>query len=323
MAKFLCAISGIEVEVSYLPLYLSSREYAHPIFFIPQRKLMGLYSKFQSGALGEIESYLLYLAYFHSTGKVEWRTTASFIPKKTPQIVASNMESLVRVVECMNAIRVPSFQVPSFVCTQGTKDLENSKHWISAWSTSLDEFKRGIMRRVIKDETLRIEEKLQRLLLDPNTHPTRYASHLANWAALAADFPHYIADFWKEIIRKSVNEKAIWEIEKVDLDELIEYLEENLELDSTYAISLMRLLREGKEKQIAYLGMGDLDSWNLDMPFVILESSQSIEDANLIAAIKLAPDHEPKRAEYPTEFEFQRARIRWLAAQRTQIKEKE
>ena len=315
MAKFYCALSGIECEVSYIPMSLSSREYAHPIFFLEQKKLLGLFSRFESGNLGDVESYLLYLALFNSTDMVEFNVPAQFT-KDTPAIIASNLEPLCDIVYKINAIKVPSFQIPKFRINPDTKDLKNSHVWITLWQKCFQDFLEGNKHRLMLEDLMSIEQRIHRLILNPNTHPAKYASVLAIWAAKAASFPHYITDYWQEIIRKCVNEKAIFDVPKVDIEELLEYLETNLELGTVYSTSLFKLLRDGQKKQISYLGLGDLDLINLDSPYKIIDDESSIEAANMQAVLMQAPLMEPKREQYPTEFEYQRARIRYLASQR-------
>ena len=328
MSKFYCGLSGLECQVSYLPITLSSREYAHPIFFVPQKKLLGLFSRYESGNMEDTESYLLYLALFNSTDLVEFRVPATF-HKTTPAIVASNMERLCSVVFKLNAITVPSFQVPRFAVTPETKTLENSKHWITAWEHAIESFLEGNRRRILSEELDVIEERIYKYVLDPTVKPAKYASALSLWAAKAASFPEFqvttqfgtmsCSDYWQLIIRKCVNEAAIFDIPKEDIAELVTHCEDTLELGTLYATSLLKLLHEGRDRQISYLGLGDLDLYNIETPYQILDASTDICDANMISVVQAAPKEEPKRTDYATEFEFQRARIRFLAAQRTTI----
>lgn len=324
MSKFFCALSGLECTVSYLPLNLHSREYAHPVFFLPQKKLLGLYSKYQSQELGDIEGYLLYLALFNSTDLVDFRVPALYT-KDTAKIVANNIQFLTETVFKINAVHAPSVQFPKFAITPETKTLENSKYWIEAWNNNYNEFLEGNKRRIAFEELEKLERKLHNLILDPNTNPSRYANVLAAWATKAAEFPtdkritHFgvltTSEYWQIIIRKCVNEKAIFDIPSTDILELITYCEENMEHGSIYAYSLMKLLREGKEKQTNYLGLGEIDIPLI--PYQILEEENpSVEIANILAIINSAPANPPKRTEYPTEFLFQKAKIKYEMAQR-------
>lgn len=324
MSKFFCALSGLECEVSYLPLNLHSREYAHPVFFLPQKKLLGLYSKYQTQDLGDVESYLLYLALLNSTELVEFRVPAQFT-KETPKIVASNMEFLCSTVFKMNAVYNPAVQFPRFVISPETKTLDNSRYWVKAWQENYEDFLSGNRKRIEFEDILKIETKLHRLILDPNTNPSRYAHVLSTWAAKAGDFPTdsrktefgqmETSDYWQLIIAKCVNQKAIFDVPSQDINELVTYCEENIEHGSIYAHSLMTLLREGKKKQIDYLGLGDIDI--PEVSYQILEGENpSTELANILAIVNSAPKEAPKRTEYPSEFLYQRAKIKYDMAQR-------
>lgn len=324
MSKFYCALSGLECEVSYLPLSLTSREFAHPVFFLPQKKLLGLYAKYQSGSLGDIEAYLVYLALFNSTDMVDFRVPAQYTAK-TPKIIANNMEFLTETVFRMNAVSAPSVQFPKFVISSETKTLENSHYWIESWNRNYQEFLEGNKRRYEFEELEKIESKLHRLILDPNTNPSKYANVLAAWATKAAGFPTHkrptdfgsmtVEEYWQLIIRKCVNEKAIFDIPSSDINELVSFCEENIEHGTMYAHSLMSLLREGKKKQIDYLGLGDFNIPEQSYQ-ILTEENPSVESANMIAIINSAPKEPPKRTEYPTEFLFQRAKLKYQMALR-------
>lgn len=329
MARFTCGLSGIVCEVSHVPMSLNSREYAHPIFFMPKKKLLGLVSKAEAQELGDIDSYLLYLALFNSTDLVEFRVPAKFQERLTPQIVSGNLSQLCEIVYKLDCITTPAFQVPKFAVTPETSNLQNSHFWIAAWDHAIESFLEGNKRQIFAQDIAAIEERIYRHILDPNTKPQKYASALAYWASKAAQFPEFCVDtqfgnmtcseYWQLIIRKCINEKAIFDIPKSDIEELITHCEENLELGTIYSHSLLKLLQEGSAKQIAYLGLGDLDVIDLDVPYTILEDSSSVMDANLKAVVLVAPPVEPKRTEYPSEFEYQRARIRYLASLRTVV----
>lgn len=329
MARFTCGLSGIVCEVSHVPMNLLSREYAHPIFFLPKKRLLGLVSKAEAQELGEIDSYLLYLALFNSTDLVDFRVPAKYVEKLTTQIVSSNLTQLCEVVYKLDCIAVPSFQVPRFAVTPETATLQNSHFWIAAWDAAIEAFLEGNRRQIFAQDIAEIEERIYRYILNPNTKPQKYANALAVWAAKAANFPDFYVDtsfgnmtcseYWQLIIRKCINEKAIFDVPRSDIQELITHCEENLELGTVYSHSLLTLLRDGSTKQISYLGLGDLDAIDLDTPYTILEDSSSVMDANLISVFQVAPKEEPRRDNYPTEFEYQRARIRYLAARRNNL----
>ena len=60
--KYQCAYSNLQLNVDYFPGFISTTETIHPIFHIPQKKLLSYLGKWSSGELTETDSYLLFLA---------------------------------------------------------------------------------------------------------------------------------------------------------------------------------------------------------------------------------------------------------------------
>ncbi len=152
MAKILCAYSGILFQCEHMPMALSQREYHHPLFNVPKKKLLALTGEWSRHRLSETESYLLYLSLLHSTDLILWRTPAKYT-ERTRSIIANNMESLVQIIGKIDLISHPAFTLPHFAIGPDTADLSNSYHWINAWLSNYEDWEQGL-----KDESLR--EKL-------------------------------------------------------------------------------------------------------------------------------------------------------------------
>lgn len=317
MAKVLCGISGIEFQVEHLSISLSSREYAHPVFFLPQKKLLGLYSKYQQGELNSIDSYLVFLAYLNSTDLVEWRVPASR-NALTDSIVAQNFENLISVIEKMN--RIPHYLDHMFkvAVTPDTKSLGNIEVWIAGWEQTYDDFTSGYAAEKKKQELAEIESRLQSLLYSSEvgaTSSAQFAAKLAVWADKAGSFPRFPVsisnstsipcnEYWKQIIRKCTSSESIFSIPSADLEELISHCEEYIEAGNTFAHHLFRVLREGKERQGNFLGLGDFS-------FSIVAQDTSVETANKLSIIQNAPSSEPVRISYPSQFAYIKAKLAW------------
>lgn len=322
MAKILCGISGIEFKVEHCSIYLSSREYAHPIFFIEQKKLLGLYSKYIHGELPEIDSYLLFLALLNSTDLIDWRVPASYT-SQTQSIIANNIDTLVKVVSHINAIKNPHFTCAKIVISPETKTLDNCKYWIQSWVDSYNDFLSGNKKRELLDDILAIESRLEHIIKDANKKEAKYAAVLADWADKAGSFPKFPVkyqntsipcnEYWKLIIRKAVNTESIFSIPKSDIIELIEHCEDSIEHGSIYSHSLMSILRTGLEKQNSFLGLGDVDI--KASTYRILDAESSVEDANKLAMIDSAPTEKPIESKYPSKIAYLRAKLKYDMAQ--------
>ena len=316
--RVLCAISGLQFNCDFFPAELTSRETTHPIFHLSQKKLISFTSKWANGELTNTDSYLLFLALFNSTDLVEWnvpviRTTM------TDTIVATNMEYLIQTVGQLNLIKTPSFAVPKFAITSETKSLDNSHYWIKAWDDAIIEFKQGYKSQSDWTHLSNRQHALDKLIRNPSKSVDSYASILADWAELAGDFPQYtqttttnfgtltIADYWKLIIKRCCKSESIFQIPRVDLEELIEHCEMNILHGSNYSHELMKLLRMGLKKQSAFLG----SDTNTNTEFVILDADNNVEDANKLALILSAPTELPVESAYNSRLDFLKAKLKY------------
>lgn len=317
-----------------MPLSLSQREYAHPLFSIPKKRLISLAGQWAIGKLSHTESYLLYLSLLDSSDLIIWREPARYT-NKTSSIVANNMEKLLHIVAKIDLIKHPSFALPKFAISHDTATLENSYHWIEAWISNYQDWYDGL-REESRKESLKSkldtrESSLQRLIKSAETSIDDLAAVLAAWAEVAGDFPQSkatiphpflksrvtLAEYWKQIIRACTNDDAIWRYPATDIDELIDHCENNIIHGSIYSHKLMQLLRSGYAKNKDYLGMGDVDfAGRTATVFTILDASASAEDANKLAAIQAAPLAMPKESNYPNKFAYLKARANYDMAMR-------
>lgn len=308
---------------------LSSREYYHPLFSIPKKKLLSLSTQWAAGKLSPTENYLFYLSLLDSTSLIEWRVSAKY-SSKTPQIIANNMEQLIHIIGKIDLIHHPSFSLPRFAITSDTADLSNSYHWINAWIENYNDWIDGYKHSSAEERTkLEIRENaLQKLIKTPGSESTEaLANVLANWAELAGDFPSYstphhisrkpipLSDYWKLIIRACVNEEKIWQFPRGDIEELISHCEDNIIMGNINSHALMKLLRTGLRKYDDYLGFGDINLEGKTTSFKIMSSSDSTEDSNIQALLLTASETEPKKSQYQSNFAWLKAHTKWSLAQ--------
>lgn len=334
--QILCAYSSLTFSVDHFPGFLNSREAHHPVFDVPQRKLLGYTGKWASGALTSTDNYLLYLAVLRSTDLVDFRVPA-IRTEHTDSIVAQNMESLVRVVTRLNTVVNPAVCFPHYVVSPDTKTLDNTRHWIENWDDSYADFVAGKLKDIEGRDSwkkLQIREMaLARLIKNPHRSITSYASQIAAWAVIAGEFPTKgmvsspfsnqpvtISDYWTNLIEMCASETRLFGIPRTDLIELLEHCEEHIPVGSIYSNALFKILRHALERQKAYLGLGDLDIQR--STYEILNSTDSVEDANIRAVIQAAPLEVPRPDQYATKFEYLRAKLRYDMARKHRDSEK-
>ena len=99
----------------------------HPLFSVPQKRLISLAGQWAAQRLSSTESYLLYLSLFDSTNLIVWRTPAVYRDAATDAIVQNNMENLLHIIAKIDLIKHPSFTLPSFAIGPETATLDNSR----------------------------------------------------------------------------------------------------------------------------------------------------------------------------------------------------
>lgn len=321
MARIICGTTGVPFKCDHVPMTLAHRELSHPIFYLPQKKLLGLYTTYTKGHLSDIDAYLLFVALLASTDNVVFAVPTE-VTESTTQIIASNIGQLVAVIWESNAIIHPSFKQPRFYIRPDTANLDNIKIWILAWRKNIEDFKLGIDNRSYTKRLKEVEERLSRLIFSPSsTTDTQLCNAVANWACLAAGFPVAKMDDWKLIIRKCYNMQAMFSTPKRNLIELKEYCEENLEAGSIHYFNLMKILRAGIANHNDFLGLGSLDSNNTSYGYTLLDEPEdtAIGDKSMLDIIASAPKEEPIQANYPNKIEFLKAKMAYRAALRAGV----
>jgi hypothetical protein len=322
MAKILCSKSGIEFKCDHFPIYLTAGEAHHPLFNLPLKRLWKYYPKWQNRELTRTDSFLYFLALLNATELVEFRCHVWQRPD-TDQIIAMNMEALHSIIGKIVTIKHPKFAVPRFVISPETRDLSNVRYWIETWESAFDDFCNGLKDADLRSRLQRKSESLERLIKNPALKPERYARMLANWASEAGAFPEFpikvqgvemsLSSYWQEIIVKCHIDSSIISIPEKDINELLEHCEENIDGGSIQAHHLFTTIRSGIQTLQGFFSLGS-------PTFTILGQDDSVEKANLQMLIDSAPTEMPKRTDYPTEFAFMKAKMKYqLAISATQL----
>lgn len=329
--KILCGLSSIEYEVSHFPYSLTSRESHHPIFDIPQKKLLPLIQRYDDEEFTPTDSYLYYLALFNSTSLVHFRLPA-IRTTLTSSIVAQNIHRLHEMVEMINVMGADKIKgilhLPQFVIDVETRDLSSTHDWIKIWDAACEEYENGYVKASNDEKRKRREEILERFIKDPNKDISSYAGHLAEWASIAGrlelehnynvadenDKPIPLAEYWKRIIKRCAKGDGLYEIPMGDLLDLQDYYETEVEQHGIYSHCLLTLLRVSIDRKKNYLDLNDVDLSPDGTTFRILDPDADVADANMLAIIDSAPKKEPIRTDYPSNLAFLRAKMNYQMA---------
>lgn len=331
--KILCAKSSIEFEASYFPFTLSSRECSHPVFSIPQKKLLPLIAKYHAGEFTATDSYLYYLALFNSTELVHFRSPA-IQTAHTSSIVAKGIETLHELVGMINAIGYEKVKgilhLPQFVISNETKDLSSSGMWLKLWEEAMEEYERGYVKADAQEKKKRRAEVLEKYIRDKSKDISQYSVQLAEWAAFAGnlyvehdyyiadgtnnDAPILLHDYWKNIIKRCAKGDGLFDIPEYDLDDMINYFEGCIDDFDLCSHTLLNLLRTSLDRKRNYLEFRDVDLNPDGMMFRILDPESNVADANMLAIIDSAPKYPPVRSNYPSNIAFLRAKMNYQMA---------
>jgi hypothetical protein len=317
--KILCSLSGLEFTCEHFPGTFYAKETYHPVFHLEQKKLLPYLRKWGTHELTTTDSYLLFLALLRSSDLVDFRVPVHRT-EQTDSIVFNNMEFLSRTVIKLNAVSNPGVLFPSYVITPDTRTLSNVHHWIENWDTEYRDFQNGRKKDYDNRKLVKREAALERLIKNPHKPVAIYARDLAEWAAVAGEFPTFsvstpfhknsvpLADFWKDIIVRCTKNELLYTIPENDMVELLEHCEDKIPVGSIYSHQLFKSLRHAREKLKNFLGLGDID---VKTNYTLLTDSDSVEIANMKALIASAPQEEPKAEQYPSKFQYMRAKLRW------------
>lgn len=310
MAKIRCAISGLTLEIPHVPLTLSAEiGYYHPIFALPYRKLYGLYSKHCAGELTETDSYLLFLAFLHSTEQIKWEAPASLTPgESTSYLVENNLLQLIKIIETTSMILHPAFVQPSFVVSKDNSLLHQIPNWIEAWENNIKDFQEGYKSKRMQEDLQKLENKLS-YYLKSGLNPEEYAFAVASWADKAAGFPNHKTEEWCKIIRTCFNSERMFSTPLLELKKIKAYCEENIEVGSIHFHALMSTLNEGINRNLNFLGVSGISIQTVG--YNLIPPSSTAQSTELAAIIANAPEEPPKRTEYSSDMEFLKAKLRY------------
>lgn len=324
--KILCAYSSLEFTVEHFPGTLTSREASHPIFSLTQRKLFSYLPRWSSGELTETDNYLYFLALLRSSDLVEFRVPA-IRTSATAAIVALNLEQLCKTLTKLNTVSSPASVFPRYVITSETKDLSNVSYWIHNWEEAFENHQSGYQSAHDNSKLLRREAALERLIRNPHKPVSSYASQIADWAAVAGNFPETptvsrftsqkcsLSDYWKQIIVRAASEDSVYGVNRADLEELLEHCETEIPFGSVFASSVFKILRHALAKQKDFLDLS-LTGYTFVDRVSGKQSPDEIETGNLQLIISGAPSTEPKQSDYPTKMSYLKAKMAWEMAKK-------
>lgn len=321
MARVTCAISGVHFSVDYLESSHIPHTvgYYHPVFTIPHPRLYQLYYQHTRNKLSPTDSYLLFCAFLHSTGQVDWQHPASLNPHeaRTKKLIQNNLAQLIKVIEKTGIIQHPSFTQPSFVVSYDNSQLEQIANWIIAWEENLVLFNTKLADQITRKSLQEVENRLSGMV-NSGVPLDKLASIVAEWASQAAEFPHDKDDLYKKVIRSCFNSTKMFNTPLTTIKEVNEFCMSNIQVGSVHFHTLCEILKEGIHRHIDYLGGSSLALGYTMLPVSGTPSSRAEKEvkneAELLTIAANAPVDTPVRHEYPNNLAFLRAKLAYRVA---------
>jgi len=321
MASITCAISGIRFAMAGLEgiSIPASTGYYHPVFTLSQPVLYRLYYQHTRNQLSSIDSYLLFCAFLHATGQVDWQAPATCIPgdARTKRLIGNNLAQLISVYEKTAIIKHPSFKQPSFVVSYDNGSLEQVHNWILAWHENLVQFNVSRATYAQQRDLARIEADLEAKLA-AGIPLEKLPAIVANWASQTAEFPLAKDESYQRVIRSCFNSTKMFNTPLPLIKEVQEYCFANIEPGSIHFHTLCEILKQGASRHLDYLGGS-----SLALGYTLLDTaSQSGEQraGNLKTAAELttiaskAPLEAPVQGDYPSKLAYLKARLAYRVA---------
>jgi hypothetical protein len=327
--KTICQHSGAVITIPGFT-HLTVKEFAHPIFSLSFSTLSTLYDDALNNDNAPAENYLLTLALLENTRycTVKGCSYTEEIGALCTALITKTF-SLCTKINLLDSIHGDDLNIP-FILIDAA-NLSNLPYLLNTWDDAIASFLENHATELMREETQALEYKLQSQLNKLKTlqqdKPKTYADNLANWAALASNFPAEFAEQYKQIIIQSCinNETSSFnELLSIDLEllhGLILHCEDNIPHGTLYATTLLRLLRKTRKTLAAYHDLSNMDedlSPDNEGDFAnkrkaALSSFLIIESATNNAAIKNVIDNaplvKPDLKDYKTHGEYIKAML--------------
>ncbi len=323
MTKVTCAISGIQFSCEHFqnpPLAIAhSLGYFHPIFAASYGDLYRLYSHHSKGRLTSTDSYLLFLAFLHSSDQIEWEHPVTLSPtaRSTIQLVENNLGQLIAILEKTALIQSSSFEQPRFIVSYDNSQLRQISNWITAWEENLANYRVYRSDMLLSEKLTAVSNKLSKLVRSPEKPLEEYADVVAEWADRAAGFPPSSAVLWRKTIESCFKPTAMFNTPLPLLKEIKDYVECNIDVGSIHFHTLLEVLVGGIARHVDYLGGGILArGYELLPKDPFRDQIYARSDDQLLEIIANAPVDEPEKGDYDSPLAHLKAKLAYSAANR-------
>jgi len=249
----------------------ASKRVHHPIFDQETKVLLGLLPKLIAGQLGTVDRRLLFLSLLHSTTLLDWRVPATPSDERIAQLLTKVISVVDMVHQVPNAVNI----FPRYVIDNTTTTMEDLRYYLDSLVATKNQLPM-LARTNRRSAVLRNKEDVIARLMrgGKNKNRSKYAAMLAEWVAIAGNFPdsvYYpeaypevpsttVAEHWKDVIKFCGSKKLNWDnVPMEDIDKIEDWLGEqadtgNFELGTVLSKGVFNLLNDAKDTKKALYG---------------------------------------------------------------------
>ena len=320
MTTITCAISGIKFTAPYCTNLTipHTAGYYHPIFAASHTQLDKLYRQHVKQELTANDSYLLFLAIAHSTGLIDWQSPITSDPTDpiTIRLISNKISKLISVIAKSASIKHPTFEQPTCRVNPTLCSIQRVADWIDVWQENITDFLAYRQDAAAYERLARVTNVLTLAIKSTQSLPN-YTELVANWAAIAGDFPAELKQQYKEVIVSCFDSTKMFNTPISLIKEVKDYCECNIEVGSIHFHELSKALNKAVSSHIDYLGMTyKLSDYALlsDRDTATNSASTLKTDSELAVITDHAPTSEPRECDYPSKLAYLKAKMAYRVA---------
>lgn len=324
--KTICQFTSLPLEVPFLSSPTRIQFY-HPIFTLSLKSLLGIYANWKDKPLSsnqEADTILLATAFLRASGFVEFHTSINPSAPNLHARLLQSLESLVQtaILVATNAAN-PDAEIPHFIISKDTADLESLPNWIALWQEALTDLGQAKERRLTMAARARLEQRLNYYIIHQKENAI-YISLLCEWLVEAAALPQEItiqnpftkltcslSSYWCDLLSRAIKNKEIFSLPLNDIQEFYDHCIDNLDdVGSSFAHAALSALRKVIHTQTQGFG---IDSTFVILPQSAEQKAQNDATQSLLKAIASKYESKPERKDFTSQSDYLRASLAWAS----------
>jgi len=287
-----CPISGLDYRVE---LMQGNTSLNHPFYSLAAKKIPGILSLWQQGALNSEETHLLYTRFLLDTGHVSFsaplKLTEALSLIENAQIIPLS-KLLYSGIFAKETVDLPGFAI--------SKDNQDISELLSIWEIELESYRISYMISKQQHEIRAMLTRVQRAFASPLVSNRKKI--ILSWLNRCVSLPVFLTihpvsnksipinTYWEELLAKAIDGDSMIAYPEKDLVEFKDHLENNLPLNYAQEFSLLEELRAAIARKQNYFGYSFVDaderSYSVEAVKPSLKRADFANISDFLSAIK-------------------------------------